>query len=61
MFSVSVRNFLGFFGNFSTKGGNEIDKNKEKSIIEVKPPNNKKQLQRLLGQITFWAALFLIA
>ena len=30
-----------------------MDKNKAKVILQAKPPSNKKELQRLLGQINF--------
>jgi hypothetical protein len=30
-----------------------VDKNKAKTILQAKPPSNKKELQRLLGQINF--------
>jgi hypothetical protein len=30
-----------------------VDKNKAKAILQAKPPSNKKELQRLLGQINF--------
>jgi hypothetical protein len=33
--------------------GIEVDKNKAKAILQAKPPSNKKELQRLLGQINF--------
>jgi hypothetical protein len=49
-FGVKARNFLGFLVH---DRGIEIDKNKAKAIIQAKPPTNKKELQRLLGQINF--------
>jgi hypothetical protein len=30
-----------------------VDKNKAKAILQAKPPSNKKELQRLLGQVNF--------
>ena len=49
-FGVKVGNFLGFLVH---NRGIEIDKNKAKAIMQAKPPTNKKELQRLLGQINF--------
>ncbi|KAK2982595.1 hypothetical protein RJ640_002084 [Escallonia rubra] len=49
-FGVSAGNFLGFLVH---KKGIEIDKNKAKAIIDDKPPSNKKELQRFLGQVNF--------
>ena len=49
-FSISVGNVLGFLVH---QRGIEVDKNKCKAIIDAKPPNNKKQLQRFLDQINF--------
>ncbi|CAL2230424.1 unnamed protein product [Prunus armeniaca] len=49
-FGVQARNFLGFLVH---QRGIEIDKNKAKSIIEALPPQNKKELQSLLGKINF--------
>ncbi|GKV01725.1 hypothetical protein SLEP1_g14266 [Rubroshorea leprosula] len=33
--------------------GLEVDKNKARAVIEAKPPQNKKELQRFLGQVNF--------
>ena len=44
-FRVSIRNFLGFF---VYKKGVEIDSGKTKAILEAKPPQTKKELQRFL-------------
>ena len=49
-FGVTVGNFLGFLVH---NRGIEVDKNKTKAIPQAKPPSNKKELQRLLGQINF--------
>lgn len=49
-FGVNVGNFLGFL---VCKRGIELDKNKAKAILEAKPPGNKKELQRFLGQVNF--------
>jgi hypothetical protein len=49
-FGVTVGNFLGFLLH---NRGIEVDKNKAKAILQAKPPSNKKELQRLLGQINF--------
>jgi hypothetical protein len=49
-FGVKADNFLGFLVH---NRGIKIDKNKAKAITQVKPPTNKKELQRLLGQINF--------
>ena len=38
-FGVSAENFLGFLVH---RRGIEIDKNKAKAIVDVKPPNNKQ-------------------
>ncbi|KAI5313180.1 hypothetical protein L3X38_042354 [Prunus dulcis] len=50
VFGVQAGNFLGFLVH---QRGIQIDKNKEKSIIEALPPWNKKELQSLLGKINF--------
>ena len=49
-FGVITGNFLGFL---VYNQGIEVDKNKAKTILQAKPPSNKKELQRLLGQINF--------
>ena len=49
-FGVNADNFLGFLVHNREI---EIDKNKAKAIMQAKPPTNKKELQRLLGQINF--------
>jgi hypothetical protein len=49
-FGVTAGNFLGFLVH---NRGIEVDKNKAKAILQAKPPSNKKELQRLLGQINF--------
>ncbi|XP_059627439.1 uncharacterized protein LOC132270270 [Cornus florida] len=43
-------NFLGFLVH---RRGIEVDKNKARAIIEAQPLRNKKELQRLIGQITY--------
>ena len=35
------------------KKGIEINQNKAKAIVDLKPPSTKKQLQSLLGKINF--------
>src|SRR3954464_7658799 len=49
-FFVQAGDFLGFLVH---KNGIEINPNKTKAIMETKPPSTKKQLQSLLGKITF--------
>ena len=49
-FGVSAENFLGFLIH---ERGIEVDKNKTKAIIQASPPQNKKQLQRFLGQVNY--------
>ncbi|XP_050215356.1 uncharacterized protein LOC126666527 [Mercurialis annua] len=49
-FRVSTRNFLGFLVHQREV---EVDKNKAKVIVNAEPPQTKKQLQRLIGQIKF--------
>ena len=50
VFGVTAGNFLRFLVH---NRGIELDKNKAKAILQAKPPSNKKELQRLLGQINF--------
>ncbi|GKV42144.1 hypothetical protein SLEP1_g49581 [Rubroshorea leprosula] len=47
-FGVSAGNFLGYLVH---ERGLEVDKNKARAVIEAKPPQNKKELQRFLGQL----------
>ncbi|GKV01316.1 hypothetical protein SLEP1_g13876 [Rubroshorea leprosula] len=47
---VSAGNFLGYLVH---ERGLEVDKNKVSAVIEAKPPQNKKELQRFLGQVNF--------
>ncbi|CAN6560039.1 unnamed protein product [Malus baccata var. baccata] len=49
-FGVRAGNFLGFLVH---QRGVEVDKNKERPIMESPSPTNKVQLQRLLGKINF--------
>ncbi|GKV17036.1 hypothetical protein SLEP1_g27591 [Rubroshorea leprosula] len=49
-FGVSAGNFLGYLVH---EHGLEVDKNKARAVIEAKPPQNKKELQRFLGQVNF--------
>ena len=49
-FGVIAGNFLGFLVH---NRGIKVDKNKAKAISQAKPPSNRKELQRLLGQINF--------
>ncbi|CAL8119891.1 unnamed protein product [Prunus armeniaca] len=50
VFGVQAGNFLGFLVH---QRGIEFDKNKAKSIKEALPPQNKKELQSLIGKINF--------
>ncbi|GKV53168.1 hypothetical protein SLEP1_g59706 [Rubroshorea leprosula] len=49
-FGVTAGNFLGFLVH---ERGLEVDKNKARAVIEARPPQNKKELQRFLGQVNF--------
>ena len=49
-FGVSAGNFLGFLVHSQ---GIEVDKNKTKAVLEVSPPNNKKELESLIGKVNF--------
>ncbi|GKV21983.1 hypothetical protein SLEP1_g31893 [Rubroshorea leprosula] len=49
-FEVSTGNFLGYLVH---ERGLEVDKNKARVVIEAKPPQNKKELQRFLGRVNF--------
>ena len=49
-FGVMAGNFLGYLVHSK---GIQVDKNKAKAIIEAKPPSNKKELQKFLGQLNF--------
>ncbi|GKV33401.1 hypothetical protein SLEP1_g41920 [Rubroshorea leprosula] len=49
-FGVTAGNFLGFLVH---ERGLEMDKNKARAVIEARPPQNKKELQRFLGQVNF--------
>ncbi|GKV24416.1 hypothetical protein SLEP1_g34030 [Rubroshorea leprosula] len=49
-FGVFAGNFLGYLVH---ERGLEVDKNKARAMIEAKPPQNKKELQRFLGQVNF--------
>lgn len=49
-FGVPAGNFLGFLVH---QRGIEVDKNKTKAWMEVKPPSTKKELQQLLGSLNF--------
>ena len=49
-FGVRAGDFLGFVVH---KKGIEINQNKAKAILDLKPPLTKKQLQSLLGKINF--------
>lgn len=49
-FGVKASNFLGFLIH---KNGMEIDQNKAKAVLAAKPPSNKKELQRFLGQVNY--------
>ena len=43
-----------FYGYLVHNRGIEIDQNKAKAIMQAKPPSNKKELQRFLGQVNFF-------
>ncbi|GKV17141.1 hypothetical protein SLEP1_g27682 [Rubroshorea leprosula] len=47
-FGVFAGNFLGYLVH---ERGLEVDRNKARVVIEAKPPHNKKELQRFLGQV----------
>ena len=49
-FGVQAGNFLGFLVH---QRGVEINKNKAKAVLESKPPQTKKELQRFLGQVNY--------
>jgi hypothetical protein len=49
-FGVTVGNFLVILVH---NRGIEVDRYKAKAILQAKPPSNKRELQRLLGQINF--------
>ncbi|XP_073270467.1 uncharacterized protein [Primulina huaijiensis] len=49
-FGVKAENFLGFLVH---QRGVEVDKNKEKAIMEANPPRNKKELQCFLVQVNY--------
>ena len=49
-FGVQAGNFLGFLMH---QRGVEIDKNKARAVLEAKPPQTKKELQRFLGQVNY--------
>ena len=49
-FGVQVENFLWFLVH---ERGVEVDQNKVKAIILAKAPENKKELQKFLGQVNY--------
>ena len=49
-FGVQAGNFLGFLVHQKRV---EVDQNKAKAIISSKAPKNKKELQKLLGQVNY--------
>ena len=49
-FEVHDGNFLGFLVH---QRGVEVDQNKAKTIISTKAPQNKKELQKFLGQLNY--------
>ena len=49
-FGVQARNFLGFLVH---NRGVEVDQNNVKAIISAKAPQNKKELQKFLGQVNY--------
>ena len=49
-FGVQARNILGFLVH---QRGVEVDINKAKAIISTKAPQNKKKIQKFLGQVNY--------
>ena len=49
-FGLQAENFLGFLVH---QRGVEVDQNKAKVIISAKAPQNKKELHKFLGQVTY--------
>ena len=49
-FGVQAENFLGFLVH---QRGVEVDQNTAKTIISTKAPQNKKELQKFLGQVNY--------
>ena len=49
-FRVKAGHFLGFLVH---NKGIEVNANKAKAILEARPPTNKKELQRFIGQVGF--------
>ena len=49
-FGVQIGNFLRFLVH---QRGVEVDQNKGKAIISAKTPQNKKELQKFLGQVNY--------
>ena len=49
-FGVQAENFLGFLIH---QRGMEVDRNKSKAIISTKASQNKKELQKFLGQVNY--------
>ena len=49
-FGVHVGNFLGFLVH---QRGIEVDQNKAKTISSTKAPQNKKELQKFVGQVNY--------
>ena len=47
---VQAGKFLGFLVH---QRGVEVDQNKAKAIISTKAPQNKKELQKFLGQVNY--------
>lgn len=47
---VSTSNFSGFLVH---QPGIKVDTNKAKDILEARPPQNKNELQSLIGKINF--------
>ena len=57
-FKVLVGNFLGFLLHHE---GIEVDRNKTKAVLEAIPPQNKKELQSLIGKINFLTRFIIIS
>ena len=50
-FGVSARNSYGFLVHHQ---GIEVNKNKANAVLEAIPPQNKNELQSLIGNINFF-------
>ena len=55
-FGVSVEKFLGFIVN---NRGIKANPDKIKAVLDMQPPSNTKEIQRLTGRIAALSALYL--